>query len=78
MPLAILWPVFSRLRFLESGAVFHMCVWVCVVCMCVQLVICLAYIHILILYKDILVSILPFLCGIYDHIDKSLKPRGLE
>ena len=46
---------------------------VCGVCVCVQLVICLSYIHILNLCKDILVSILPFLCGIYDHIDKSLK-----
>ena len=56
------------------------CVWcvcdcVVCVCVCVQLVICLSYIHTLNLCKDILVSILPFLCGIYDHIDKSLKLR---
>ena len=53
-----------------------MCVSVCGVYVCA--ISDLSYIHILILYKDILVSILPFLCGIYDHIDKSLKPRGLE
>ena len=50
-------------------------VWCVCVCVCVQLVICLSYIHTLNLCKDILVSILPFLCGIYDHIDKSLKLR---